>query len=67
MQRSELKKARAQAQNLGLSANPRFIGGQHILEIKSPHGTLLRFWSSEQWAEYHTPALEQKRKRVPGV
>jgi hypothetical protein len=63
MQASELKKARHEAQILGLSPTTKTIDGQRILEIRTPKsGTLLRFWSPEQWAEYNVPALALRKK-----
>ncbi len=67
MRETELQKAKGQAQALGLSAWPRRIGGQRILEIKTPGGVLRHFWSFDQWAEYHAAALDLKRKKVAVV
>lgn len=44
-----------------------FFGGQQVLEIKTPSGTLRKFFCFDGWDVYRRGALDKKRRAVAHV
>lgn len=67
MNHAELRNASREAAELGIEAWARRIGGQQVLEIKTPSGTLRKFFCPNGWDVYRRGVLDKKRRAVAVV
>ncbi len=67
MNSTELRTASREAAELGIDAWARRIGGQQVLEIKTPSGTLRKFFCFNGWDVYRRGVLDKKRRVVTHV